>query len=452
MTVAPDRYTTQLYRTVLSPIMWRRRSFVITVVFLSIVVAWGLFAYLMQLVWGLGVTGMNRPVYWGFYIVNFVFFIGISHAGTLISSILRISRVEWRRPFTRAAEALTIFSLPFGAMAVIVDLGRPERALNVIFHANFTSAILWDVCCIGTYMLTSAIYFYLALVPDIALCRDKLTRVPRWLHQVYRFLAAGWTGTERQWHRLERTLTVMSIFLFMLVISVHTNVSFVFGMTLQPGWHSTLISPYFVLGAIYSGIAAVVIVVAAFRKMFHLERYVTLAHFDSMRKFLIALCLFWFYFTFIEFLFTYYGHELPHMAVFDAKFFEEFSPVFWVMICCCFPVPLVLLCLKWTRSLAGLVVTCFIINAGMWLERFTVVIPSLTRPRLPYPQGAYTPTWVEWSVTAGFFAGMALLYVVFTKFFPILTLWELKEGRHEGLGAIKERLREYGQLPAKSEA
>ncbi|MHC4340140.1 MAG: NrfD/PsrC family molybdoenzyme membrane anchor subunit [Planctomycetota bacterium] len=448
MTRASDGYTTGLYRTVLSPIVWRRKSFVVAVVVLSLLAAWGLFAYLTQLVWGLGVTGMNRPVFWGLYIINFVFFIGLSHAGTLISSILRIAKVEWRRPFTRAAEALTIFSLPFGAAAVIVDLGRPERALNVIFHANFTSAILWDVCCIGTYMLTSCIYFYLALVPDIAVCRDRLTHVPGWLRRVYRILAAGWTGTEREWRRLERTLTMMSVFLFILVISVHTNVSFIFGMTLQPGWHSAVISPYFVVGAIYSGVAAVVIIVAAFRKMFHLERYITRAHFDSMRKFLISLCLFWFYFTFIEFLFTFYGHELPHMAVFDAKFFEEFSIVFWIMICCCFPIPLVLFCLKWTRTVPGLVITCAIVNVGMWMERFTVVIPSLTRPRLPYAEGAYWPTWVEWSITVGMFAGMALLYVLFTKFFPILTLWEVKEGREEGLGAIKERLRGYGQLPA----
>ena len=238
---------------------------------LSLVVLAALGAWTWQIKNGLTVTGLNTPVFWGIYLVNFVFFIGISHAGTLISSILRITDTGWRRPFTRLAEAITVFSLPFGAVSVIVDMGRPDRLLNVLQYPHFSSAILWDVLCITTYLITSIFYFYMALIPDIAVCRDHLTTVSPARSALYRKLALGWTGSEAQHRVLNRILTGMSIFLFALVISVHTNVSFVFGMTTKVGWHTTILSPFFVLGAIYSGIAAVIVFAALFRKVFHLE-------------------------------------------------------------------------------------------------------------------------------------------------------------------------------------
>ncbi|MCS6860833.1 MAG: polysulfide reductase NrfD, partial [Abditibacteriales bacterium] len=215
------------------------RAYRVTCVLLAFVLLWSLVAWAWQIRHGLGVTGLNAPVFWGLYLVNFVFFIGISHAGTLISSILRLTNTWWRRPFTRLAEAITVFSLPFGAFSVIVDLGRPDRMLNVVKYPHFTSAILWDVVCITTYLVTSCLYFYLALVPDIAVCRDRVTNASSWRKKLYHVLACGWTGTDKQHRTLDRLMTGMSIFLFALVISVHTNVSFVFGMTTKPGWHST---------------------------------------------------------------------------------------------------------------------------------------------------------------------------------------------------------------------
>ena len=259
---------------VLQPIRTPRGpSFYLIAGSLAAVFAWGLAAWIWQIKNGLAVTGLNRPVFWGVYITNFVFFIGISHAGTLISSILRITNTEWRRPFTRAAEAVTVFSLPFGATCVIVDMGRPDRILHVLMHPHFTSPIIWDIMCISTYLLTSCLYFYLALIPDLAICRDRLTNVWPLQRRLYRWLALGWTGTQAEWRRLNRLMGILCIFLFVLVVSVHTNVSFVFGMTLKPGWHTAVIGPYFVCGAIFSGVAMVIIIMALVRKLYHLEAY-----------------------------------------------------------------------------------------------------------------------------------------------------------------------------------
>lgn len=391
---------------------------------LGVVVLAALGAWAWQVKQGLTVTGLNAPVFWGIYLVNFVFFIGISHAGTLISSILRITDTGWRRPFTRLAEAITVFSLPFGALSVIVDLGRPDRLLNVLQYPHFSSAILWDVLCITTYLITSIFYFYMALVPDIAVCRDQLASASPRRRALYRTLALGWTGSEAQHRVLNRILTGMSIFLFALVISVHTNVSFVFGMTTKAGWHTTILSPFFVLGAIYSGIAAVIVFAALFRKLFHLEEYITEQHFNSCARFLLALCCFWLYAMIVEHLYGFYGGETLEMQLLEAKFR---SPLFWIMFAFCFPVPFVMLAVPRMRTIRNLVFTGIVINVGMWMERFVIILSAGKNPYLNWGTGAYQPSWVEWTMTAGWFAGFVLLLMIFVRIFPMLTIWEVKE-------------------------
>lgn len=417
----------KIERDIIEPTLTSGKLFYLVVGILFVIVGWGGYAYLTQIRYGLGVTGLNRPVFWGVYLTNFVFFIGISHAGTLISAILRIVGAEWRRPFTRAAEAITVFSLPFGALSVIVDLGRPDRILNLIRYARLQSPILWDFISISTYLFSSVIFFYLALIPDIATLRDNLDNVSPFKKRLYRILSLGWRGTEKQRSRLNKIMAVMSIFLAMLVVTVHTVVSWIFGMTLQPGWHSTIIGPFFLAGAIFSGTAMVAIVAAIIRKVYHLEMYITEKHFSYLAKFLLALTLAWFYFIFAEYLTEFYGQESPHMAVFSAKFWGEFSPPFYVMFFLCFVVPLSILVITKTRSIKGLVIASLSINLGMWLERFVVIVPSLTRPRLPQEFGIYYPTWVEWSITLAFFAGFILLYMLFSKLFPLISIWEFEE-------------------------
>jgi molybdopterin-containing oxidoreductase family membrane subunit len=430
----------------LRPIERSGPKFWITTGVLLAIGAWGLFAYSSQLRRGLSVTGLNVPVYWGLYITNFVFFIGISHAGTLISAILRLAHAEWRRSITRSAEVITVLVLFFGMGCVVLDLGRPDRVLNVLKHGHFTSPLLWDVASIATYLTASTIYLYLPLIPDIAILRDHFPR-RRWF---YRILALGWTGTAGQRRMLERAIAVMAVIVIPIAVSVHTVVSWVFAMTVQPMWHSTIFGPYFVVGAIFSGIAAILIAMAIIRKAYHLEAYLKPVHFNNLGILLLVMTLLWFYFTFAEFLTTYYGGEPTHMVVFLSKTEGPFSPFFWTMVVSCFVIPFALLCNKRTRStIWGPVAASVSVELGMWLERFLIVVPSLSNPRLPLTAAAYTPSWVEWSLLAAFIAIFVLLYAVFTKLFPIVSIWEIREGRETSIEEVSARVRSY--LPAVAE-
>ncbi len=423
----------------LRPIQQTTSQFYKVIGILMIFGAVALFAWVQQLKDGLVVTGLNVPVYWGVYITNFVFFIGISHAGTLISAILRLVQAEWRRSITRAAEVITVLVLFFGAGSVIMDLGRPDRVLNVLRHPNFRSPLLWDVCSITVYLTASCIYLYLPLIPDIAILRDYAGKRQRF----YRWLSLGFQGTENQRRVLERAISVMAILVIPIAVSVHTVVSWVFAMTVQPMWHSTIFGPYFVVGAIFSGIAALIIAMALIRRMYHLENYLKPVHFNNLGLLLLVMSLLWFYFTFAEFLTTYYGSEPTHLAVFYSKVSGRFAGIFWTMVVCCFVIPISILARRKTRTVAGTVIASVFVNIGMWLERYAIVVPTLSMPRLPLGKINYSATWVELAITLGFFASFILLYMGFTKFFPIVSIWEIREGREKSLQEVEERVKGY---------
>ena len=389
----------------------------------------GVALWVRQFILGLGVTGLNRPVYWGVYITNFVFFIGLAHSGTFISAILRLAGQGWRKPLTRAAEAITIFSLPFGVAAILADMGRPERLLNIIFYGRYQSPILWDFTAVGLYFISSIVFFYLSLLPDIALVRDRVTNVPRWQKRMYEILALGWQHHPEQFHRLERVLDGMAIFMTMLVVTVHTVVSWMFGMTLQPGWHTALIGPFFLLGAILSGTAAVVIVLSILRKVYHLEKVLTIDLFNSLRKLLITFTLGWIYMIIAEYLTAGYGNMKEEMVILRDKFTGNYALMFWGMVVLVFVLPLLIFIFKGKRSIGWMVAACVLINVGMWMERYIVIVPSEVSPRLltVMGQAVYLPTLTEVLITAAFFSGMAFLYVVFTRFFPIIPIWETAE-------------------------
>lgn len=389
----------------------------------------GVYAYVRQIVFGLGVTGMNRPIYWGVYITNFVFFIGLAHSGTFISAILRLAGAEFRRPLARSAEAITLFSLPFGAISIIIDMGRPERLVNTIFYGRYQSPILWDITAVSLYLFSSVIFLYLALLPDIALCRDRLKDVPAWQQRMYKILALGWEGHPEQFHRLEKVLDGMAIFLTMLVVTVHTVVSWLFGMTTQPGWHTALIGPFFLLGAIFSGTAGVVIVLAILRRVYKLQEVLTIDLFNSLRKLLIVFTLAWFYMMVAEHLTMSYGGHPEEIRVLLQRFTGEFSLMFWVMAVLVFFLPLLIFIFKAKNSIAWMVVASLMIDVGMWLERYIVIVPTESRPRLlsELAEGIYRPTWVEATITVAMFAGMFLFYAIFTRLFPIVPVWETAE-------------------------
>ncbi len=421
------------------PIRKTGKTFYLTLLILGAIILWGVYAYSYQYRHGLGVTGLARPIFWGVYITNFVFFIGISHAGTLISAILRLAKAEWRRSITRSAEVITVLVLFFGVGNILMDLGRPDRMLNILQYSQFKSPLLWDVSSITVYLISSSIYLFLPLIPDIALLRDH---AGKW-RGFYRVLALGWKGTERQQRILEKAISIMAILVIPVAISVHTVVSFVFAMTIQPMWHSAIFGPYFVAGAIFSGIAALIVAMNVIRRVYHLEDYLRPVHFNNLGILLLVMTLLWFYFTFTEYLTTFYGADPLHMTIFWSKFTGRFAPYFWGMFLFCFVIPLPLLSFKRTRTPFGTLIASISVVIGMWLERFVIVVPTLTNPRLPNQDVIYSPTWVEWSVFAGCISFFILLYMIFTKVFPIVSIWEIREGREKSLAEVQERIKTY---------
>ena len=406
---------------------------------LLVVLLFGIAMYIRQLIFGLGETGMNEPVTWGFYIISFVFFIGISHAGTLISAILRLSKAEWRRPITRMAEVITGIVLLIGGLHPIIDLGRPDRIMHIFERGRLQSPLLWDLTSITAYFTASTIYLYLPLIPDIALLRERGGR----FHKLYNILSWGYDGTERQRHVLERAINILMVMVIPIAISVHTVISWIFSMTLQPGWHSTIFGPYFVVGAIFSGIAALIIVMIAFRKAYHFEDYLKKIHFNYLGTLLLVMSLLWFYFTFAEYLTSFYGHEPTEMRVFLYKFIGNYAPYFWAMVACNFVIPVVLLSNKKTKTIPGLLAASIAVTIGMWLERLIVVVPSLANPRLPFSTGVYIPSLTEISLLAAAASAFILGFMAFSRLFPLISIWEIKEGREDSVRLVSDRLNQY---------
>jgi molybdopterin-containing oxidoreductase family membrane subunit len=421
------------------PIERTGRKFYLTVGVLVTIILFAVFMYVRQVLLGLRVTGMAQPVTWGFYIINFVFFIGISHAGTLISAILRITQAEWRRPITRMAEVITAIVLAIGGLHPIIDLGRPDRVMNVFLFGRLQSPLLWDVTSISAYFAASTVYLFLPLIPDIALLRDR-GKKHRWL---YEFLSWGWQGTPEQWKVLSRAINIMMIVVVPIAVSVHTVISYIFAMTLQSGWHSTIFGPYFVVGAILSGIAALFVAMIAFRSAFGLQAYLKLVHFQQLAKLLLAVSVLWGYFTFCEYLTGYYGGEPEEMRTLLYKVAGRYAPLFWTMIVCNFVVPVALLSSKRLRTIPGILISSITVLIGMWLERLIIVVPSLENPRMPFPTRIYFPSVTEISVFAGALALFALGFVMFAKFFPIVSVWEVQEGRARGSEETLERVESY---------
>jgi Ni/Fe-hydrogenase subunit HybB-like protein len=426
-------------RVLLMPLVRTTKTFWRWAGLMAAISLWGLFAYVYQLRNGLGATGLNTPEYWGIYIICFVFFIGISHAGTLISAILRVANAEWRRSITRSAEFITVLVIGFGAIQPVLDLGRPDRVLNVFLHSQPFSPLLWDVMSIGLYFTASSIYLYVPMIPDLARIRD-LGLHPR---PLYSFLAIGYRDTPAARHKLERLISILAVAVIPIAVSVHTVIGWIFALTLRPMWHSAIFGPYFVIGAIFSGIAALIIAMAILRKVYRLEAYFKDIHFNHMGLLLFVMSVLWFYFTFAENITVWYGGEHAELATLYSKLIGEFAVPFWLMVACCFFIPFGLMARAATRNVAGSVVASVAVVIGMWLERFNIVVPTSLHPRVDMAALHYVPSWVELSIMAGTFSGFILVYMTATKFFPIVSIWEIAEGREKSIDEVSERVAGY---------
>jgi Ni/Fe-hydrogenase subunit HybB-like protein len=361
---------------------------------------------------------------------------------------------EWRRPVTRCAEVITAFALMIGAMFPIIHLGRPWLFFWLIPYPterliwpNFRSPLVWDFFAISTYLTGSLLFLSLPMIPDFALVRDRTTGARR---KIYGILALGWRGTTRQWHRLETAMQIMAVAIIPVAVSVHTIVSFDLSMAPTPMWHSTILAPYFVAGAIFSGIAGLILAMTFLRKFLHLEKYLHPVHFENLGKLLLTMSLLWGYFVFSERLVTWYGNDHSEMAVFWSTQTGEYSPLFWFMVCCNFVFPVIVLSIKKFRTIFGCALASCTVVVGMWLERFLIVVPPLGRKYLAYTYSSYWPTPVEITILAASGAAMVLLYILFSKFVPIIAIWEMKAGEHPSpeLSPIAQHERGLGETHA----
>jgi molybdopterin-containing oxidoreductase family membrane subunit len=391
-------------------------------------------AYTAQLSQGLTVTGLNNQSQWGIYLANYVFWIGISKGGTLISALLRLTRSGWRRPVTRCAEAITVFAMVIGPAFAVLHMGRPMYFWRCFplpdaqgLWPNFRSPLVWDVVALTTYLVGSLVYLWMPLIPDAATLRDRTTGVRK---RLYTLIAVGWEGTARQWALLEAAIRIMAVVVLCVAVSVHTVVSFVFGLSTVPGWHSTIFGPMFVMGAMYSGLAAVIVAMAVVRSALGLQERITARQFDPLAKILLVLTLVWAWFIGSDMLTVWYGGTGIERAVLATKTAGAHGATFWAMVLCNLAIPLALL--PWhrvRRSPAALAGICVVILAGMYLERMHIVIPALETPRLMAAAApAYSPGFVELAVSGGTVAAFVLMYMLFVRYFPIVAIWEWQAG------------------------
>lgn len=394
--------------------------------------ALGAYAFSIQWRVGLGVAGYQHPIYWGVYITNFVFWVGIAHSGTLISAVLFLFRAEWRTAVARASEAMTVFAVMTAGLFPIIHIGRPwffywlipfpnERQLWV----NFRSPLIWDLFAITTYLTVSMMFLYLGLIPDIAAARDRTTG---WRKPVYRVLALGWDGSSRQWHHYAALYAFFAALATPLVVSVHSVVSWDFAMSIVPGWHSTILAPYFVAGAIFSGLAMVITLLIPLRTLLRLETYITIHHFEQLAKLIIVTSLMVSYAYAVEFFIAWYSGNPYEQGVFYDRMFGQYWAFSWGMLTCNVVVPLFLFWRRIRTSLPALFIISILVNVGMWLERFVIIVTSLSHDFDPANwSGIYAPTWVEGAITLGSFSLFAFLFLVFVKNFPAVSLNEMKE-------------------------
>ena len=424
-------YQSRLEQKALGPISRIGGGFILLMLGLLAVIALGGYAYTTQWNNGLIVTGMRDRISWGLYISMFVFFIGISMAGTLISSILRIAQAGWRLPITRMAELVTFAALLTAPVFILLDMGQPTRAAYMLTFGRWQSPLLWDVFGLATYLIGSAIYLYLALIPDMALCRDSAQLKQHPLKPLFRALAIEWRGTPEQHHALGRALKVVMIGIIPVAVSMHTVTSWIFAMTLREPWDSALYPVYFVAGALFSGVGILIIVMAALRKTLHMEEYFTLQHFKNLGYMLAAFSLLMMFFNVSEYVtagFKLKG-EVAHYL--QDMFLGAMAPYYWTYALGGMVLPALIILFPATRRIGFIVLAGVLANVGMWIERYLIVVGGLRVPLQPYQSATYSPTWVEWSLMAAGMAGFALLIALITKFMPVVAVWEMAEHHRE---------------------
>jgi Ni/Fe-hydrogenase subunit HybB-like protein len=408
------------------------RAYYAALALLAAIAAWGGYAWSVQIEQGLGVAGITSPVGWGVYITTFVFWVGIAHSGTLISAVLFLFRVRWRSSIYRSAEAVTVFGLMTAGLFPLIHLGRPWVAYWLTpypqmggLFPNFRSPLVWDVFAVSTYLTVSLIFFVTGMVPDLAIVRD---RSRGWRERVYGFLSQGWQGTDRQWRHYMAAYVFLAGLATPLVISVHSIVSWDFAMSIVPGWHTTIFPPYFVAGAIHSGLAMVLTILVPMRRFFHLRSFVTQDHLANMAKLMIVTGMLLGYSYCVEFFIAWYSGNTYERSIFFYRAFGDYAWALWLLVASNVGGPMLFFFRRVRTSTPWLVSICLLVNVGMFFERFVIIVTSLARDYDPFTWRLYVPRWPELSILAGSFAWFFLLFLVFAKVLPVVSMWEVKEG------------------------
>jgi Ni/Fe-hydrogenase subunit HybB-like protein len=385
---------------------------------------------------GVGIWGINIPIGWGFAIVNFVWWIGIGHAGTLISAILFLLNQKWRTSINRFAEAMTLFAVACAGLFPLIHTGRPWMAYYMMPYPStmgiwpqFRSPLIWDVFAVSTYGTVSLLFWFVGLLPDLATLRDRAKQ--RWQQVIFGMLSMGWRGSARHWHRYQSAYLLLAGLATPLVLSVHTVVSFDFATGIVPGWHTTIFPPYFVAGAIYSGFAMVLTLAIPMRKAYGLEGFITLRHLEQMAKVMLATGLIVAYGYFIEFFMAFYSGNKFDVFLAKQRLHGPYAPFYYALILCNILTPQLLWFKKVRRNIAALFVMSLIINTGMWLERFVIVVISLTRDFMPSAWGRYSATVWDYATFVGTLGLFTMLIFLFVRGLPAIAISEMRELVHQ---------------------
>jgi Ni/Fe-hydrogenase subunit HybB-like protein len=403
--------------------------------------AFGVYGLVYQIMKGHIVTGMRDHVVWGVYIVNFIFFMGLSYAGAIISGALHLLKTDWRKPIMRMGELITVISLLIGPCFIMFCVGRFDRLHYLILYPRIQSPITWDVIAIITDIVGCLLYLYLSFIEDFAMLRDyKGLNVPNWKKKLYTFFAMNYIGTEQQVKLLKRSKNIMAAMVIAIAIIVYSVLAWIFGVTLQPGWHSTIFGPYFVIAAVYSGTGLLIILMWIYRKIYKLEEYITKQHFVNVGVLLLILGAFYGYFTFSDYLTKWYGSVKMDKLLIDTlfkKYFWEFIVANYIGVI----VPMFILAFKRFRTVNLISFGAVITLISLWFNRYLIVVPTLETPFMPIQDNRaawikYTPTWVEFSLIMAGISVFVILMMLAAKFIPIVSISEMTE-KEEALTTSK---------------
>lgn len=408
---------------------------------LFVICAFGAFAYYRQLRYGLKVTALRDYASWGIYISNFVFFVAISLVGSLITAVLRLTNAKWSTPLTRIAEIIAVSAIVFASLIIIVDMGRPERFMNIFLHLRIQSPIIWDVVVISTYFVISLLLLYLPLLPDLQILNSHREKNSGIQNRIYRFLGSFWKGTFEQHRICNRSIYTLCLTIIPVAFTIHTVTSWLFATTFRPGWDSTNFGAYFISGAFLVGGGAVLVAMYLFRRSYHLENYITADLFDKMGKIVVMLALLYLYFNVNEYLVPAFKMKKPEESHLHELFAGKYALLFWFAILVGMIFPLIMLLFKKGREPFPAFVAGVMVVIGAWFKRYLIVTPTLLHPFLPMvdvPESYrhYFPSWEEWAIAMGSLAGALLIITFFARLFPIIPIHETVTERRESHGKV----------------